>query len=218
MNNLVTMTNGEATVTSRQVAENFGKEHKSVLRAINGILTSEHNCADLFRDSVGEDSYGRSQDEFIMNRDGFTLLAMGFTGKSALTWKLKYIAAFNAMEKQLSTHAIPQTRAEALRLAADAMEQLDSAKNLIEIMEPKAKAFDIFIDSKGYYSVGTVAKMLGTGRTRLFECLRELSIIMPNNEPYQTYVNRGYFTVKGTAEMCWVSAKGVQWLTKLISG
>lgn len=38
---------------------------------------------------------------YIMNRDGFSLLAMGFTGKKALEWKLKYINAFNEMERQL---------------------------------------------------------------------------------------------------------------------
>jgi len=149
-----------------------------------------------------------------MNRDGWTLLTMGFTGSKALQWKLKYIAAFNDMEKQLSTHAIPQTRAEALRLAADAMEQLDSAKTLIEIMEPKAKAFDIFIDCQGYYSVGTAAKMLNTGRNRLFAFMAIHKIIMDSNVPYQCYVDRGYFAVKGHNGITYVSPKGLQWLSE----
>ena len=41
---------------------------------------------------------------FLMTRDGFALLAMGFTGKRALHWKLKYIEAFNAMENELRNH------------------------------------------------------------------------------------------------------------------
>ena len=49
---------------------------------------------------------------YLMNRDGFTLLAMGFTGKAALEWKIKYIAAFNAMEKQLSTPQMPKLSKE----------------------------------------------------------------------------------------------------------
>lgn len=56
----------------------------------------------------------RTQTEYIMNRDGFTLLAMGFTGPRAVEWKLRYIEAFNAMEKQLSGPKLPQTYLEAL--------------------------------------------------------------------------------------------------------
>ena len=62
---------------------------------------------------------GQEYPEYLMNRDGFTLLAMGFTGKKSLEWKLKYIQAFNDMEKKLkASPALPKTFAEALRLAA----------------------------------------------------------------------------------------------------
>lgn len=106
MNNLVTMTNGEATVTSRQVAENFGRLHKDVLENIRGILVAEISATKLFKE-ISFEYRGQLFPEYIMNRDGFTLLAMGFQGSKALQWKLTYIAAFNEMEKQLSKPQLP---------------------------------------------------------------------------------------------------------------
>lgn len=91
MNDIViTNNNGSLTVSSVQVAENFGKQHKDVLKAIENIraqncaVTSAQNFADLFMESSYADSYGRMQKSFECTRDGFTLLAMGFTGKAAL--------------------------------------------------------------------------------------------------------------------------------------
>ena len=112
---LVTIINNQAVVSSREVAKNFGKLHKDVLRNIDDTLTSAQNCADLFSETTLPDTYGRQQKAYLMNRDGFTLLAMGFTGPKALQWKLKYIQAFNEMEEQLkNTFKLPQTYKEAL--------------------------------------------------------------------------------------------------------
>lgn len=60
------------------------------------------------------DQNGQEYPIFIMNRDGFTLLAMGFTGKKALKFKLDYIAAFNAMEKALKEQKKPLSQLEIL--------------------------------------------------------------------------------------------------------
>lgn len=100
MKQLVVIQNNKIVVSSKDIAEHFGKEHKVVLRAIREILL-EQNCANEF---FHEESYsynGRRLPFYLMNRDGFSLLAMGFTGKKALQWKLKYIEAFNEMEETL---------------------------------------------------------------------------------------------------------------------
>lgn len=94
--------NGEPVVSSHQIAESFEKNHRDVLRAIDNLTEDVRNFAQMFFETEIPDSYGRPQRAYLMNRDGFSLLAMGFTGKAALEWKLKYIAAFNAMEQQLS--------------------------------------------------------------------------------------------------------------------
>lgn len=103
--------NGELVVSSRKVAEDFGKEHKVVLRSINEILT-EQNCAvlnEMFYATTYINAQNKKQPEYLMNRDGFSMVVMGFTGAKAREWKLKYIKAFNAMEKKLKELSAPQT-------------------------------------------------------------------------------------------------------------
>ena len=91
--------NGEPVASSRDVAKRFGKEHKHVLAAIRQILVAENSATKFFHEGTFE-YRGQKFPEYLMNRDGFSMLAMGFTGKEAVQWKLKYIEAFNAMEKQ----------------------------------------------------------------------------------------------------------------------
>lgn len=97
--------NGQAVVSTRNVAEKFGKEHKHILRDVENIKGSGvvQNWADLFISNKYQHPQNKQwYPEYLLTRDGFTLLAMGFTGKDALEWKLKYIEAFNKMESALS--------------------------------------------------------------------------------------------------------------------
>lgn len=107
MNNLVEIRDNQIVVSSRQVAEHFGKEHKHVLENIREIIKAENSALTYFYESTYKAGTGKSYPEYIMNRDGFTLLAMGFTGKEALQWKMKYIAAFNEMEQTLAQPVQP---------------------------------------------------------------------------------------------------------------
>lgn len=100
MKQLVVIQNNQIVVSSKDIAEHFGKDHKVVLRAIREILV-EQNCATKFYQETTYQNRGKDYKEYLMNRDGFSLLAMGFTGKKALQWKLKYIEAFNEMEETL---------------------------------------------------------------------------------------------------------------------
>lgn len=92
---------------SRDVAEFFGKEHKNVLRDIAILLCDAPACALNFEPTsttVDMPRGGaRTARAFDMTHDGFTLLAMGFTGKKALQFKLQYIEAFNRMEAKFKT-------------------------------------------------------------------------------------------------------------------
>lgn len=101
MNELVKIKNNQVVVSSRQVAEKFGKLHKDVLENIRQILVAEFSAAKFFQETTFENR-GKQYPEYLMNRDGFSLLVMGFTGKDALHWKMKYIAAFNEMEAKLN--------------------------------------------------------------------------------------------------------------------
>lgn len=94
---------GELVVTSRQVAEDFEKNHKEVLRAIEVYKTrisTAQFCA-LFIESQYRASNGKMNKEYLLTRDGFSFLVMGFTGAKADEWKLKYIEAFNKMEQTI---------------------------------------------------------------------------------------------------------------------
>lgn len=96
--------NGELVVTSRQVAEDFGKRHADVLEKIKSLETEmqpTEKSVRYFIPSEYKDIKGEFRKEYLLTRDGFTLTVMGFTGAKALQWKLKYIEAFNQMEKQL---------------------------------------------------------------------------------------------------------------------
>lgn len=106
INDIVSEENGQVVTSSRQVAEAFGKEHRHVLENIRSILDSDIKAENsalttMFYETTYKAGTGKSYKEYLMNRDGFSLLAMGFTGKEALQWKLKYINAFNEMEKTL---------------------------------------------------------------------------------------------------------------------
>lgn len=103
--NLVSVNNNQVVTTSLQIAEFFDKEHKSVLRQINSL-----ECSDLFRQhNFALSCYTRkngnvtkSYPMYYITKDGFIILAMGFTGKIAVKFKEAYINAFNEMERKLS--------------------------------------------------------------------------------------------------------------------
>lgn len=100
MNELVYLKNDQALTDSLTVAEMFEKRHDHVLVKIEKILTdSPENSGQCFLKTKYKDASGKWNTKYLMNRDGFTFLAMGFTGKKADEWKWKYINAFNAMEK-----------------------------------------------------------------------------------------------------------------------
>lgn len=102
MNDIILSTqNGEPVASSRDVAKRFGKEHKNVMQAVANLVAENSAAKSMFHPATFENR-GKKYPMYLMNRDGFSLLAMGFTGKEAVQWKLKYIQAFNEMEKQLA--------------------------------------------------------------------------------------------------------------------
>ena len=101
MNELVYLKNDEVVCSSLQVAEKFEKRHTHVIERIEKIIENDstENSAQCFKVSTYKDSTGKLNKMYVMNRDGFTFLVMGFTGKKANEWKWQYIKAFNQMEK-----------------------------------------------------------------------------------------------------------------------
>lgn len=126
MNELVFLQNKQALTTSLKVAETFGKEHKNVIRDIDTLVKQMASVSQSPNLSVGvrtptsemfikttyqPEECGRRYPMYLMNFDGFTLLAMGFTGKKALQFKLEYIQAFNTMKQILLNRQNEEWRA-----------------------------------------------------------------------------------------------------------
>jgi len=104
MSNLVFVNNDQVVTTSRNIARDFDKGHREVLRAIDNIVSGGvvQNSASLFHETTYVHEQNKQEyRQYLMNRDGFTLLVMGFTGRKAMEFKMQYISAFNEMEKQI---------------------------------------------------------------------------------------------------------------------
>ncbi|PAY37430.1 Rha family transcriptional regulator [Ligilactobacillus salivarius] len=109
MNDLVIMHDRQAVTTSLILAEVFDKKHKNVIQTISSKINSAENSAQykkMFAESTYTDKSGKQNKMYYLNRDGFTLLAMGFTGSKAMEFKLKYIDAFNKMEEQIRNQSL----------------------------------------------------------------------------------------------------------------
>ena len=132
MDGLVYLKNDEPVCSSLQVAEKFGKEHRNVLQNVDNLIAENLAVKSMFKLSSYKADNGQSYRQFYMNRDGFSLLVMGFTGKKALDWKLQYIKAFNQMEKfirEKQTQTWIETR-KAGKLTRKA--ETDTIKNLVK--------------------------------------------------------------------------------------
>lgn len=108
--------NGVAVVSSRVVAKDFGKRHSHVCDTIRNLTAENSEVKNMMIKSTYVHR-GNEYDEYLLTRDGFSLLVMGFTGKEALQWKLQYIEAFNKMEEQIknqmnNTSNVPQLTQE----------------------------------------------------------------------------------------------------------
>lgn len=169
--NLVQIENNQPVTSSLQVAERFNKQHKHVLEAIDDLVRVVENSADLFY----EDTYIHPQNkqeyrQIIMNKKGWTLVAMGFTGKKATHFKLDYINAFDEMEEMLkkSQPKLPTDPMEILKLTFEAQEQTNER---VEAVEKEVKDLKdnqkIAADDYGYISrrvnqrVSEIAKGFG---------------------------------------------------------
>lgn len=104
-------------VTSLDIAETFEKEHKNVLKDIRELACSEDFRRLNFEQSEYINQQKHKQPMYYITRDGFTLLAMGYTGEKAMKFKEAYIRQFNAMEAILQGKLIEREKGIAVRNA-----------------------------------------------------------------------------------------------------
>ncbi|MCD6527032.1 MAG: Rha family transcriptional regulator [Desulfuromonas sp.] len=96
---LVAVKREQAITTSLRVAEVFGKRHDNVLQSIERLDCSESFRLLNFQESSYANEQSKKQPMYLVTKDGFTFLVMGFRGRKSAAFKEKYIAAFNRMEK-----------------------------------------------------------------------------------------------------------------------
>lgn len=152
MEGLVFLQRNEVYADSLSVAERFSKSHRHVLGAIEKLIRSikEDNAAleresnqpkirpiEIFKKSEYIDSRNRAQTKYLMNRDAFALLVQGFT---ALHWKRKYNAAFNAMEKALAERMSLEWKEARAAGKAARRELTDALKALAEYAKGQGSA------------------------------------------------------------------------------
>lgn len=142
MQNLVIMKDRQAVTSSLQVAEGFEKRHSHVIEAIENKISSAENSAqyeNMFSEGIYQDSSGKNNKMYYMNRDGFAFIAFGFTGRKADEFKLKYINAFNQMENEIKSSKLPTNPMEVLELTfaaqKQANEKLDKVDNRVTNLE-----------------------------------------------------------------------------------
>lgn len=115
-------------VSSLDVAETFGKEHRNVLKDIRELQCSDEFRLLNFEQSNYINEQNHKQPMYYVTRDGFTLLAMGYTGEKAMKFKESYIKQFNVMERMLQGKLIEREKGIAVRQSLTKALQL-SAEN-----------------------------------------------------------------------------------------
>ncbi|MCD1025740.1 Rha family transcriptional regulator [Enterococcus sp. SMC-9] len=132
---LVIMKDRQAVTTSLNLAESFEKEHKNVIQVIESKIQSAENSAHykkMFALGSYKDSRGREQKMYFMNRDGWTFIAVGFTGKKADSFKLKYIDAFNEMEQVIRRSTVPTTIEDMMIYQLEEMKEVKTDVSMLK--------------------------------------------------------------------------------------
>ena len=203
--------NAKETITSLELLEeiNLFREEESKSNHLNERKLLRHDTLrSIIKDEFEEEILSQDILEKSVSSNGgrptsVYILSLG-QAKQVLVRESKFvrkavICYIDKLEKSLSNKFnIPQTYSEALLLASNQAKQIEEQQKLIEVQTPKVEFFDAVADSKTAVTMNNVSKVLGIkgyGRNNLFEFLRKMNILMRNNQPYQKYVDLGYFRV-----------------------
>lgn len=219
MNQIISST--KKTMTSQEIADLVGSRHDSVKRTIERLV--EKSVIHI-PPTVEKPTGGRPVEEYVFSgekgkRDSLVVVAQlspEFTGALVDRWK--------ELESQQNI-TLPQSFAEALRLAADQQEQIEQQKELLAIAAPKAEFVDKYVDSTGLKGFRQTAKLLSANEARFRDFLLDKKIMYRLGgewQAYQQHIDAGRFQVKtGSSEgghafnQTKFTAKGVNWIAGL---
>ncbi|MEC1257695.1 Rha family transcriptional regulator [Bacillus subtilis] len=225
MNQIVFIEGNQAVTDSLTVAEVFGKRHADVIKSIETLNCSKDFTERNFSLSEYEDPTGRLLKKYLIKRDGLAFLVFGYTGAKAAVFKEKYIAEFNRMEAELQKMTQPSYMIEdpvsrAKRWISE-QEERQRLEQTLKIQEPLVNFAQSCMAAEKSLLVRELAKLASKngimiGEKRLFQKLREWKMIMANkNEPYQEYIERGFFEIAQGVRQ--VNGTPKSWLTMRIT-
>ena len=179
---------GKVVVSSRDIARVFEKRHDNVIRDIRNIIGNDAKWGLLnFEESNYINEQNHIQPSYLMTRDGFTILVMGYNGDKAMAFKKAYIAAFNEMERSLAPRSY---KAALLALVAkeEEREALEAQNQMLKITADK---YEGQTNTVGLYKTGEIAKELGISARRLNDFLRQSRVqYKPNgSDTWQLYTD-----------------------------
>lgn len=197
---------GIPVTTSLLVAEKFGKEHNHVMRDIRNIIGSAQNWTHplFFESEYTHPQNGQNYTMFVMNRDGFSLLVMGFTGSDALKFKLEFLEAFNKMESLLKSDDYILARSQEIltqriALLKQHVEKLEATTELqqkeLQQAAPKVQYHDEVLQAENTHTSTTIAKELGISAQELHKRLNKKGVVFFHEGHwvlYAKYQNSGY--------------------------
>lgn len=184
--------NEQYVITLKEITDLIGVEHNKAMRKVEE-LANEEGFGTLAKTATVYNGKGQTIDTYQFTKK--QAIAVGARLNNAMLMKL--INRLEELEIK-SNFQIPQTYSEALMLAAKQAEQIEQQTALIEAQKPKVEFYEAVTGSSDTIDIASVAKVLnikGFGRNNLFEFLRDKNILMQNNQPFQTFVDRGYFRV-----------------------
>ena len=180
-------------VSSRVIAEQLDKRHSNVIRDLEVIVSENSNLSSLIISSSYEvEGQNRSYKEYLLTKDGFTLYMFNIQGYN--DFKLAYINKFNEMEKELSKNFnIPQTYAEALKLAYEQQLLIEEQEQQIKVLEPKGEYFDALVDRNLLTNFRDTAKEFGIKQNDFIKLLIDRKYIFRDKKnklkPYSHYMD-----------------------------
>ena len=193
-NGLVT---SDLKTNSRIIAEKFEKEHRNVARDIRNLIEAnpEWGMLNFEQTPYVDPQNGQTYQMYEMTRDGYSMLVMGFTGKKAMEWKIKFLAAFNAMELQLRAQSQAaqidlNDPSQLVPLLTSYAQRTQVAEAKVIEMRPKAEAFDRLEASEGAVVPRIAAKVLNVAERKLFRWLHAHGWAFKQSKTWQGYSDK----------------------------
>jgi len=192
----MTILQNSSTMSSREIAQLTGKNHKDVMRAIRNMQPAwlKVNGRNFTLVNM-PDSKGEKRPVYQLNRKECLYIATKFNDEA----RAKLVIRWEELEKDQMDFSNPNTVLQLAQNWANEQNKRIAAENKIKQLAPKAQLMDKVMDADEKIDIGQAAKILELpfGRNTMFKKLREQGVFFKNrNEPKQEYLNRGYFTLK----------------------